>query len=166
MNRFMLIAAIVVFFFSSATFAQDVSTNSSTDVGYWVNYWSQPRLALFGSDEEAFNQAMLVVFFPWVDHSDPSNPAALDSNAEWLKAHPNVRFYIDGYASSRGTLTYNLALSQRRADWVRQALISRGVASDRIKLTVGWGQLYPVCADLNDNCWAKNRLVRFQYAAN
>jgi len=166
MNRFIVVASIVLLFAGSAAFAQETSTNSLTDTAYWVNYWSHPPVALFGPDEEAFNSGLQVVFFPWNDHDEPSNPAALDTNAEWLKAHPSVRFYIDGYASSRGNLTYNLALSQRRAEWVRKALVSRGVDDSRIKLAVGWGQMYPVCPELNDGCWAKNRLVRFQYAAN
>lgn len=102
--------------------------------------------------------------FPWNDHDEPSNPSALDDNVQWLKAHPNVRFYVDGYASSRGELIYNLNLSQRRAEWVKQTLVNRGIPEDRIVLAVGWGQLYPVCAELNDECWSKNRLVRFTYS--
>jgi hypothetical protein len=49
-----------------------------------------------------------------------------------------VRFYIDGYTSSRGPLICNLRLSQRRADWVKDFMISRGVAENRIKIVVGW----------------------------
>jgi outer membrane protein OmpA-like peptidoglycan-associated protein len=33
-------------------------------------------------------------------------------------------------------------------------------------LAVGWGQLYPVCPELTDECWSKNRLVRFLYSPN
>jgi outer membrane protein OmpA-like peptidoglycan-associated protein len=63
----------------------------------------------------------------------------LDDNVQWLKNHARDRFYIDGYASSRHELIYNLALSQRRADWVKQALISKGIPENRIVLAVGWG---------------------------
>lgn len=79
--------------------------------------------------------------------------------------HPSVDLDIDGYASTRGEdIVYNLRLSQRRADWVKQALISRGIPENRIRLAVGWGQLYPVCLERDDECWTKNRLVRFSYA--
>jgi outer membrane protein OmpA-like peptidoglycan-associated protein len=63
-------------------------------------------------------------------------------------------------------LVYNLLVSQRRADWVKQALIAKGTPKNRIVLTVGWGQLYPVCPELNDDCWSwsKNRLVRLAYS--
>jgi peptidoglycan-associated lipoprotein len=100
------------------------------------------------------------------DSNDPTDPGTFDNDVRWLKDHPNDRFYVQGYASSRGDLIYNLALSQRRANWVKETLISRGIAADRIKLAVGWGQLYPVCPELNDACWNKNRLVRFLYSPN
>lgn len=144
--------------------AQNVSPTSSSAGAFWVDYWSRPRPVLYGSEEEAFNRNMKDVMFPWNDHEEPSNPDALDDDAKWLKEHPNVRVYIDGYASSRGELIYNLALSQRRAEWVKQALLSRGIAEDRIIVAAGWGQLYPVCLELSDECWTKNRLVRFKYS--
>lgn len=153
---------------SAGMFAQEAapesSPESSADVAYWVSHWGQPRLVLFGPEEEAFNQNIHEIMFPWNDHDEPSNPSALDDNVQWLKAHPNDRFYIEGYASSRGELIYNLALSQRRANWVKQALISKGISENRIAVTAGWGQLYPVCPELNDECWSKNRLVRLSYS--
>jgi len=151
---------------STAMFAQQDALESSADVSFWVSYWGQPRVILYGPEEEAFNTNVHEILFPWNDHDEPSNPNALDDNAQWLKNHSTDRFYIEGYASSRGDLTYNLALSQRRADWVKQALISRGIPENRIALAVGWGQLYPVCPETNDECWAKNRLVRLVYSPN
>jgi hypothetical protein len=137
---------------------------TSAQVAYWVDYWSHPPVMLYGAEQEAFYERMQPIMFPWNDHDDPSNPGTLDGDVQWLKDHPNVRFYIEGYASSRGEEFYNLALSQRRADWVKQALISRGIPENRIKVAAGWGQNYPVCPDLNDECWSKNRLVRLQYS--
>jgi outer membrane protein OmpA-like peptidoglycan-associated protein len=164
MSRNILVLAITLLGTVYAVLGQ--TDQASSDAQYWVDRWSRPPVNLFGPEEDAFNQNMQTIAFPWNDHDDPSNPGALDGDAQWLKDHPNVRFYIDGYASSRGELVYNLALSQRRAEWVRQALIQRGISDDRIKLAVGWGQLYPVCAELNDDCWSKNRLVRFMYVPN
>ena len=148
----------------TGTFAQQGSIESPSDVAFWVAYWGRPRVVLFGPEEEAFNNNVREIMFPWNDHDEPSNPGTLDDNVRWLKEHPSDRFYIQGYASSRGELIYNLALSQRRADWVKQALISKGIAENRIVGASGWGQLYPVCPELNDECWSKNRLVRFSYS--
>jgi outer membrane protein OmpA-like peptidoglycan-associated protein len=151
---------------SAGTFAQQGTIESPADVAFWVAYWGRPRVILFGPEEEAFNNNLHEIMFPWNDHDEPSNPSTLDDNVRWLKDHPSVRFSIRGYASSRGELIYNLALSQRRADWVKQALISKGIAENRIVSAAGWGQLYPVCPELNDACWSKNRLVRFSYSPN
>ncbi len=123
-------------------------TEAPTDVAFWVAYWGKPRVILFGPEEEAFNQNVHEILFPWNEDDD----------------HPSDRFYIEGYASSRGELRYNLDLSKRRAAWVKQTLISKGIAENRIVLAVPWGQLLPVCPDLNDECWSKNRVVRFVYS--
>ena len=72
-------------------------------------------------------------------------------------------FYIEGYASSDGGLGYNLSLSGRRAAWVKQALIGKGIAESQIALAVPWGQLYPACAELDEPCWSRNRVVRFVF---
>ena len=58
----------------------------------------------------------------------------------------------------------NLRLSAQRADWIKQALISKGVPESQIVSAAGWGQTYPVCSELDDACWSKNRIVRFVYS--
>lgn len=148
---------------ANLAFPQEQNTPTS-DNNFWVNYWSQPKVILFGQEEQDFYKSMQAVAFPWNDFNNPLNASALESNAQWLKDHPDVRFYVSGYASAEGTIVYNLGLSQQRADWVKQALVSRGVPENRIEMAVGWGQLYPVCADFSDECLSKNRLVRFRYA--
>jgi len=159
MGRYIALLTTMILFACSGCFAQ----KGSGDGDFWVDHWSRPLLS-FGPEEEAFNRNMQVIFFPWNDHDEPSNPKALEDNVQWLKDRPNVHFYVDGYASSRGELLYNLNLSQRRANWVKQTLVSQGIRESRIKVAAGWGQLYPVCPELNDDCWSKNRLVRFVYA--
>ena len=150
---------------SVIVFGQSESPSASPGSAYWVDYWSRPRVVLFGPEEEIFNQKMQAIYFPWNDHDEPSNLDVLAANVQWLNDHPNVRFYIDGYASTRGNdIIYNLNLSQRRANWVKQAMVSRGIAENRIKVAAGWGELYPVCLEMNDECWRKNRLVRFKYS--
>jgi len=147
-----------------ATVTARVGTASSTsDDGFWVSYWAHPRIILNGPDEEAFYRNLKEVLFARNEYDQCLNPDALDDDARWFKEHPNVRFYIDGYASKRGELNYNLTLSQRRADWVKQSLISRGVPEGRIRLSVGWGELYPTCLEDSEECRSKNKLVRFTY---
>ncbi len=165
--RLVFVLITMLLFPSIEIFAQQGTSEASTDVDFWVAYWSRPRVVLFGPEEEAFNQDVHEITFPWNNYDSPLNPNMLDDNVQWMKNHANDRFYIEGYASSRGEPDYNnLALSKRRADWVKQALISKGIPENRIVLAVGWGHLYPVCSELNDECWSKNRVVRFVYSPN
>ena len=110
---------------------------------------------------------MQIVLFPYDDHDDPSNPNVFESNVQWLKDHPSVRFYVDGYASSRGDWLYNLGLSQCRADWVKQALVKSGYSGEpsQRRALVGESRI-PFAPKLAMNVGSKNRLVRFVYSPN
>jgi hypothetical protein len=119
---------------------------------------------LFGPEQAEFNQAMKEVPFGWNEHETTTDLGALQADVQWMKDHPSVRFYIEGYASTRGEdIIYNLVLSAKRAETVRQALLEMGIPENRIVLTTGWGQLYPVCPEKNDACWSRNRRVIFRY---
>jgi outer membrane protein OmpA-like peptidoglycan-associated protein len=141
-------------------------SGAPADEAYWVAYWAKPRVVLFGPEEQAFNENMHEVTFAHdrFDHALDEN--TLNADVQWLKDHPNDRFFIEGYASSTGTEPYNLRLSGYRADWVRQVLIRKGIAADRILLAVPWGELYPACLENTEECHAKNRVVRFAYHPN
>ena len=86
----------------------------------------------------------------------------LTADAEWLKAHPEVYVTIAGDADERGEIVYNLALSEKRADVTRDALVQMGVPADRIVYATGWGKLYPVCQQSDESCWSENRRAHFE----
>lgn len=67
---------------------------------------------------------------------------ALDQNAAWLLANPGKIIEVEGHCDERGSEQYNLALGERRALSVREYLIERGVAGDRI-FTRSYGELRP-----------------------
>jgi len=161
------IAAMLLLSFSNTTApAQDQTSQSSADVASWVAYWAAPPVILYGHEEDAFYKNMKGIMFLRNDYDSPINPGTLDDNVQWLKDHPSVRFYVDGYASITGDVLYNLALSQRRAEWVKQTLVSRGISENRIVVAAGWGELYPACAENTQECRDKNKLVRFVYSPN
>jgi outer membrane protein OmpA-like peptidoglycan-associated protein len=172
-SRLGFVVITVLFLTNMQVFAQlgaapaDVAfSESSTDVAFWVAYWGKPRVVLFGDAEQAFNTNVQPVVFPFNIDDNPLNPNILDANVQYLKDHASDRFYVEGYASSEGDLGYNLALSRRRAAWVKQVLLSKGIAENRIVLAVPWGQLFPVCPESSDECLHQNRLVRFIYRPN
>ncbi len=163
--RLAIAFATVLFFAAALALAQESAPNSSADAAYWTSYWSQPREVLHGPEEQAFYQNMQDILFAHDISNELLNQGALDSNAQWLMAHPDARVAIAGYASTRGEdVVYNLVLSQERADFVKQELINRGVPEDRIVSSAGWGQLYPACGENDEECWSKNRVVRFVYS--
>jgi outer membrane protein OmpA-like peptidoglycan-associated protein len=164
MKRNQILLSTILLLATDVIFAQREPLLPRTDAPFWVNHFSRSPAIVFGTEEDDFYRNMQVVLFPWNGDESPTSGSILDSNARWLKDHPSVRFYISGYSSTRGDWLYNLNLSQRRADWVKQALVSRGIDGSRIKESSGWGQIYPQCAENDDACWSKNRVVRFIYS--
>jgi outer membrane protein OmpA-like peptidoglycan-associated protein len=70
----------------------------------------------------------------------------IEQLAQFLTEHPDRRVQIDGFTDSVGSDSYNEELSQRRADAVKAALVSRGVDPGRIG-TEGYGKAYPVASN-------------------
>ena len=82
--------------------------------------------------------------------------AILGRQAAWLAKYPAVRVTVEGHADERGTREYNLALGARRANAVKEYLVSQGVSTGRLE-TVSYGKERPVCTESNEGCWAENR---------
>ncbi len=155
-TRLLLVASIFMVVVGSL-FAQETSKEPS------VLVLSRPPI-IFGTEQEDFTNNIKGILFAFDDCELSVDDAALRANVEWLKAHPNVRFYVNGYADVHGDVLYNLNLAQRRADKVKAALIKMGIAEDRILGAAGWGELYGVCAEQTDNCHTLNRRVQLKFA--
>jgi peptidoglycan-associated lipoprotein len=80
----------------------------------------------------------------------------LAKNVQWLKEHPEITAQVAGHCDQRGTTEYNLALGQRRAAAVREYYRMLGVAPERVA-TISYGKERPVCAEMSEACWARNR---------
>ena len=99
------------------------------------------------------------VFFD-TDSSELSEQAraTLDKQAQWLNQYGRYAFTIEGHADERGTREYNIALGARRAQTVREYLISRGVSAQRMH-TISYGKERPVALCNDISCWSQNRRV-------
>ena len=84
----------------------------------------------------------------------------LQMNADWMKKWTGTQIMLEGHSDSRGTSEYNLALGSRRANTIRDYLVSLGVPTTRITV-VSKGKEAPVCSDENEACWQQNRRGHF-----
>lgn len=84
----------------------------------------------------------------------------LKENAAWLKKNPKAKIQIEGHCDERGTSDYNLALGERRANHVKQYLVSLGIASDRLS-TISYGEERALDSGHHEEAWSKNRRVHF-----
>jgi peptidoglycan-associated lipoprotein len=105
------------------------------------------------------------VFFAYDEFTlTDDDRGVLQKNADYLRRWPSVRATIEGHADSRGTNEYNLALGERRANSVREYLVSLGIAGDRL-LSVSKGEETPVCTEETETCWQRNRRGTFVITA-
>ena len=116
--------------------------------------------------EEAMNAIGAMIFFDF-DRSDLREDArsTLQRKAEALREFPEVDVRIEGHADERGTIEYNLALGERRADSARRYLIDLGIDPDRMT-TVSYGEERPMTPGSNEAAWADNRRDEFIAATN
>ena len=84
----------------------------------------------------------------------------LKANSAWLKTNPSAQVQIEGHCDERGTTEYNVALGSRRAESVKDYLVTLGTSADRLS-SISYGEEVPVCREQTEECWQKNRRVRF-----
>ena len=101
--------------------------------------------------------AQRIVYFDF-DKSDvkPEFLDTLTAHAKYLVANPTQKIRIEGYTDERGTVEYNIALGDRRAQAVRRFMLFQGVNADQIT-TVSYGEAHPADAGHDETAWAKNR---------
>lgn len=78
--------------------------------------------------------------------------------AAYMRQNPPTQVGIDGYADPRGTKPYNQALSERRVNAIRDALVEAGVPGNKIQ-TGAFGEQRLQCNESTEACWQSNRRV-------
>jgi len=87
---------------------------------------------------------------------DTTGRALVERQAAFLVANPSVTLSIEGHCDERGTREYNLALGDRRANAVRDYMVTLGIDPSRMR-TISYGEERPAVAGSSEAEWAKNR---------
>lgn len=87
----------------------------------------------------------------------------LRKDADFFRRYPTMHITIEGHCDERGSTEYNLALGDRRANAVKQYIVSLGIPADRLN-TVSYGKEKPFCMEATEACYTKNRRGHFTQA--
>ena len=91
----------------------------------------------------------------------PVSYPVLDDVVDVLRTHPEIRLVeVQGHCDWRGSDSYNLGLSQRRTESVRQYLINAGIDGNRLR-AVGYGESQPIASNDTVEGMSQNRRVEF-----
>ena len=80
----------------------------------------------------------------------------LRKQAAWMRKKKDLTFAIEGHADERGTREYNLALGERRANAVKDYLMTYGISGSRLSV-ISYGKERPVNSGSNPLAWSQNR---------
>lgn len=101
------------------------------------------------------------VYFAFDDYSlSASAQSALNTMADALKANAGAVVQIEGHCDERGSIEYNLALGERRANSVKNYLTQMGVDAGRLT-TISYGEEKPAADGHDESAWGKNRRAEF-----
>ena len=112
---------------------------------------SEPKVIMLGGINFRFDSFSLTL----------KTRAILDKQVAIMKKHPKIKVEVAGHTDSIGTISYNQALSERRAKAAKMCLVSRGSPPDRLK-AVGYGESCPIAPNDTKEGRAKNRRVELK----
>ena len=113
------------------------------------------------TSDAAFHAAVPDVFFDYDSYDIRADAqASISAAAQYLTQHPNVKILIGGYCDDRGSAEYNITLGENRANSAKTALVSAGVAPNRIRV-ISYGKERQFCTEENESCWQQNRRAQF-----
>jgi len=85
-----------------------------------------------------------------------ADKVAVERMARCLKADQSMKLVISGSTDERGSAAHNSELGEKRAMAVARTLQQQGVSAKQLSV-VSYGEHYPLCAESDRDCWAKNR---------
>ena len=114
------------------------------------------------ADGSESDQSLKDIFFTYDGHTlSEEARSALSGNASYLREMGALRVTIEGHCDERGTVEYNLALGQRRAESTRDYLLDLGIESARMA-TISYGEERPFEMGHDESAWSQNRRAHFR----
>lgn len=143
---------ILFLFVSISACEQDVLLNGN------LSNTNIPKSKITDETEKYFIEKIGDIILFEVDNSGLTALAktTLNSQADWLLINAEYQVLIEGHADEQGTRDYNLALGARRAQIVKEYLISRGIDPNNISI-VTYGKERPLENCSAEVCWSQNR---------
>jgi peptidoglycan-associated lipoprotein len=86
--------------------------------------------------------------------------SVLQANANWMLKFSTVQILIEGHCDERGTIEYNIALGEKRAESAKNYLASLGVNAAKIKI-VSYGKSKPLVQGMDEASYFQNRRAEF-----
>jgi peptidoglycan-associated lipoprotein len=115
------------------------------------------------TEEELFARNVHDIYFDYDKYDIRADQqSTLQGDIDFLRQHPNIQFTIEGHCDERGSIEYNVALGDNRANAVKSALVQGGVSGGNMR-TVSYGKEKPVCMEHTEECWQQNRRGHFVY---
>jgi peptidoglycan-associated lipoprotein len=115
------------------------------------------------SDEDLFSQNIKDVYFDYdKDDIRADQQGSVQGDVQFLNQHAAISFTVEGHCDERGSTEYNLALGDKRATAVKNALVAAGIGASRVK-TISYGKEKPFCSESNEACWQQNRRGHLVY---
>ncbi|EMR14190.1 peptidoglycan-associated outer membrane lipoprotein [Methylophaga lonarensis MPL] len=116
-----------------------------------------------GFDDPSSPLSQRVVYFEFDSSAvRAEDQHILEAHAAYLGANPNVTVRLEGHTDERGSREYNLALGERRAMSIRQALMLQGAGMNQFRV-VSFGEERPAVEGSGEGVWQQNRRVEIIY---
>ena len=90
----------------------------------------------------------------------PEYEPVLKGNADWMRNNSNTNVTIEGHCDERGSIEYNIALGDRRANSAKRYMMNLGIPANRLS-TISYGKERPLCTQHTESCWWQNRRDEF-----
>ena len=84
----------------------------------------------------------------------------MQANANWLLKFPSVEVLIEGHCDERGTIEYNIALGEKRAEAAKNYLVSLGLTAAKVKI-ISYGKSKPLVRGVDEESYFQNRRAEF-----